>query len=597
MLRSKVNQFLHQLPAGRRALGLVWGAAGWWTVAWGILLVGQGLIPAGQALLLRTLVNRLVALHGWSAVAPPALGIAGLWVAGQLLSSALSWVRAVQAERVQDEVHRLIHVQALRLDLAFYDHPESYDQLYRAQIDAISQPLALLESLGSLVQNGLGFLVLAGILWTYASWLPVLLVCTAIPGLILVARHILKEHRWNLEHTNQERWARYLDWLITDQASAAELRLFDLGTYHRKAFETLRASLREGKLSLVRQGAVTELGAGLLAWAGSLVGLGWMLHRTITGRVGLGDLLLCFQAFQQCQVLLRSLLEGAGKIYRSLLFVENLDEFLRVEPTILSGQAGEEGLPVKDSIRFEGVSFTYPGGFHRALDEFNLEIPKGKVVALVGHNGAGKSTLIKLLCRFYDPDEGRILLDGVDLRSMDQKALHRQIAVLFQDPVHYHASVRENIAFGDLMGIQDQARVWEAARDSGALGPIERLPGGFEALLGKWFGGAELSGGEWQRVALARAFFRRASLVILDEPTSSMDSWAEQDWLGRFRVLTEGKTALMITHRFTTAMHADIIHVLDKGRVVESGTHAQLVAQGGDYASSWAAQMREIGHA
>ena len=597
MLRSKVNQFLHQLPAGRRALGLVWGAAGWWTVAWGILLVGQGLIPAGQALLLRTLVNRLVALHGWSAVAPPALGIAGLWVAGQLLSSALSWVRAVQAERVQDEVHRLIHVQALRLDLAFYDHPESYDQLYRAQIDAISQPLALLESLGSLVQNGLGFLVLAGILWTYASWLPVLLVCTAIPGLILVARHILKEHRWNLEHTNQERWARYLDWLITDQASAAELRLFDLGTYHRKAFETLRASLREGKLSLVRQGAVTELGAGLLAWAGSLVGLGWMLHRTITGRVGLGDLLLCFQAFQQCQVLLRSLLEGAGKIYRSLLFVENLDEFLRVEPTILSGQAGEEGLPVKDSIRFEGVSFTYPGGFHRALDEFNLEIPKGKVVALVGHNGAGKSTLIKLLCRFYDPDEGRILLDGVDLRSMDQEALHRQIAVLFQDPVHYHASVRENIAFGDLMGIQDQARVWEAARDSGALEPIERLPGGFEALLGKWFGGAELSGGEWQRVALARAFFRRASLVILDEPTSSMDSWAEQDWLGRFRVLTEGKTALMITHRFTTAMHADIIHVLDKGRVVESGTHAQLVAQGGDYASSWAAQMREIGHA
>ena len=529
MLRSKVNQFLHQLPAGRRALGLVWGASGWWTVAWGILLVGQGLIPAGQALLLRTLVNRLVALHGWSAVAPPALGIAGLWVAGQLLSSALSWVRAVQAERVQDEVHRLIHVQALRLDLAFYDHPESYDQLYRAQIDAISQPLALLESLGSLVQNGLGFLVLAGILWTYASWLPVLLVCTAIPGLILVARHILKEHRWNLEHTNQERWARYLDWLITDQASAAELRLFDLGTYHRKAFETLRASLREGKLSLVRQGAVTELGAGLLAWAGSLVGLGWMLHRTITGRVGLGDLLLCFQAFQQCQVLLRSLLEGAGKIYRSLLFVENLDEFLRVEPTILSGQAGEEGLPVKDSIRFEGVSFTYPGGFHRALDEFNLEIPKGKVVALVGHNGAGKSTLIKLLCRFYDPDEGRILLDGVDLRSMDQEALHRQIAVLFQDPVHYHASVRENIAFGDLMGIQDQARVWEAARDSGALGPIERLPGGFEALLGKWFGGAELSGGEWQRVALARAFFRRASLVILDEPTSSMDSWAEQE--------------------------------------------------------------------
>jgi ATP-binding cassette subfamily B protein len=594
MLLSQIKQFVRQLPAGRRALSLVWGAARGWTLAWGVLLVGQGLIPAGLALLLRALVNRLVASHGWVTVVPPALGIAGLWIAAQLLSSALSWIRAVQAERVQDEVHRLIHLQALRLDLAFYDHPESYDQLHRARVDAISQPLALLESLGSLVQNGLGFLVLAGILWTYAGWLPLLLVATAIPGLLLVARHILKEHRWNLEHTSQERRARYLDWLITEQSAAAELRLFDLGNYHRKAFESLRESLREGRLRLVRQGAITELGAGVLAWGGSLAGLGWMLHLTLAGKVKLGDLLLCFQAFQQCQILLRSLLEGAGKIYRSLLFVQNLDEFLELEPEIHPGMAGEPGLPVKDSIRFEGVSFTYPGGFHRALDGFDLEIPKGKVVALVGHNGAGKSTLIKLLCRFYDPDAGRILLDGVELRTLDQAALRRRITVLFQDPVHYHASVRENIAFGDLEGLSDENRVRQAAQDAGALEPIERLQDGFEALLGKWFGGAELSVGEWQRIALARAFFRRASLVILDEPTSSMDSWAEQDWLGRFRTLTAGRTALMITHRFTTAMHADIIHVLDKGRVVESGTHAELVALGGTYASSWAAQMREI---
>ena len=596
MLLNQINQFFRQLPAGRRALALVWGAAGWWTLAWGVLLVGQGLIPAGLALLLRALVNRLVASHEWASIAPPALGIASLWIAAQLISSALSWVRAVQAERVQDEVHRLIHVQALQLDLAFYEHPESYDQLHRARVDAISQPMALLESLGSLVQNGLGFLVLAGILWTYAGWLPLLLVFTAIPGLLLVARQILKEHRWHLEHTSQERRTRYLDWLITERSAAAELRLFDLGTYHRKAFESLRESLREGRLRLVRQGAITELGAGCLAWGGSLVGLGWMLHRTLAGKVGLGDLLLCFQAFQQCQILLRALLEGAGKMYRSLLFVENLDDYLGLEQAILPGISGVSGLPVKDSIRFEGVTFTYPGGFHRALDNFDLEIPQGKVIALVGHNGAGKSTIIKLLCRFYDPDAGRILLDKVDLRAMDQDALRRRITVLFQDPVHYYASVRENIAFGDLDGLADQARVQQAAQDAGALEPIGRLPDGFEALLGKLFGGAELSGGEWQRIALARAFFRQASLVILDEPTSSMDSWAEQDWLGRFRTLTEGKTALMITHRFTTAMHADIIHVLDKGRVIESGTHEELVALGGAYATSWAAQMREIGH-
>ena len=266
MLLRKIKDSLRQLPAGRRALALVWSAAPGWTLAWGFLLVGQGLIPAGQVLLLRTLVNRLVHAPGWTAVAPPTLGIASLWILAQLFSSALAWIRAVQTEKVQDEVHRLIHVQALRLDLAFYDQAESYDLLHRARVEALSQPLALLESLGSLVQNGLGFLVLAGILWTYAGWLPLLLVSTGIPGLFLVARHILEEHRWRLENTGRERRARYLDWLITEQSAAAELRLFDLGRFHRESFESLRKILREGHLRLERQGAVAEVGAGILAW-------------------------------------------------------------------------------------------------------------------------------------------------------------------------------------------------------------------------------------------------------------------------------------------------------------------------------------------
>jgi ATP-binding cassette subfamily B protein len=594
MLTGHVTTFVRRLPAGRRALALVWRAAGWWTLGWGILLIAQGLIPAGLALLLRSFVNGLVATPSWASIAASALGIAGLWIGGQLLSSALTWVKAEQAERVQDDVHRLIHLQALRMDLAFYDRAESYDQLYRAQNDAASQPLALLESLGTMLQNGLGFLALAAILWRYASWLPLLLVLTAVPGLALVARHIWKEHLWHLEHTIEERRASYLDWSIIDQTTAAELRLFDLGPYFRRAFERVRESLREGKLRLVRQGAATELGAGMLAWAGSLVGLGWMLHQTIIGRVKLGDLLLCFQAFQTCQSLLQSLVGGAGRIYSSLLFVENLEEFLKIEPAVLPGGAGEHGLPVKNSIRFERVSFTYPGGYHRALDEFDLEIPQGKIVALVGHNGAGKSTLIKLLCRFYDPDGGRILIDGVDLRDMDPETLRHGIAVLFQEAAHYQATVRENIAYGEIGCLEDLNRVAQAAHESGATEPIERLPGGFEAMLGRSFGGTELSGGEWQRIALARAFFRQASLIVLDEPTSAMDSWAEQDWLNRFRALAAGKTALMITHRFTTAMFADVIHVLDRGRVVESGTHAELVALGGAYAESWAAQMREM---
>jgi ATP-binding cassette subfamily B protein len=593
MLFRQFRKFLKQFASGRRALALVWNAARWWTLAWSILLILQGLIPAGLALLLRTLVNRLVASPDWTRIAPPAIGIAALWIIAQFLASAIKWIRQVQSELVKDEVYGLIHEHALNLDLAFFDHPDSYDLLHRARVDAVSQPLALLESIGGIVQNSLGFLVLAGILWKYASWLPVLLLCTAVPGLLLIARQILEEHHWQLNHTFQERRSRYVDWLMTDQTVAPELRLFGLGSFHRTSFQEIRNNLRESLLKLGRKGALIELLAGMLAWVGSIAGLGWVLQQTIAGKLKLGDLILCLQAFQQGQSQLRALLQGSGATYRSLLFVQNLDNFLKVTPRLLPGRAGDAGLPIRQSIRFENVGFTYPGSFHPALDQFNLEIPQGKVVAIVGHNGAGKSTLIKLLCRFYDPSEGHILLDGEDLRNFDQEALRSQIAVLFQSPVNYHASVRDNIAFGDILRRDNHSAIQQAARDAGAMEPIERLHNGFDSILGKWFGGEELSGGEWQRVALARAFFRNASLIILDEPTSSMDSWAEQDWLQRFRSLTRGKTALMITHRFTTAMYADIIHVMDKGRVIESGTHQQLVSMNGAYATSWANQVRE----
>jgi ATP-binding cassette subfamily B protein len=238
------------------------------------------------------------------------------------------------------------------------------------------------------------------------------------------------------------------------------------------------------------------------------------------------------------------------------------------------------------------VTFRYPGSDRVALNGFNLDIPAGKITALVGENGAGKTTLIKLLCRFYDPTQGSILIDNLDLRRISQEDIRRRITVLFQDSVRYHDTVFNNIAFGDIETQPDQSRIETAARASGADAPVSRLPGTYSAVLGKWFGGAELSGGEWQRLALARAFLRQAELIILDEPTSAMDSWAEADWLARFRQLVSGRTALIITHRFTTAMQADTIHVMDRGRIVESGNHENLLASGGRYATSWIRQMR-----
>jgi len=224
------------------------------------------------------------------------------------------------------------------------------------------------------------------------------------------------------------------------------------------------------------------------------------------------------------------------------------------------------------------------------LEEFNLTIRAGRVIAIVGPNGAGKSTLVKLLCRFYDPSEGEIEIDGTNIKNIPTADLRRLVTVLFQQPVHYNATVRENIEYGDLE--QSGEALKEAAYAAGASEIISRLPEGYDTVLGKWFsGGTELSVGEWQRIALARAFLRRAPIIVLDEPTSALDPWSEADWLRRFRQLAAGRTAIIITHRFTTAMHADLIHVVNSGRIVESGTHDELLLNNGPYAESWSKQM------
>jgi ATP-binding cassette subfamily B protein len=587
-----------------QGLRLVWSAARGWTVAWGLLLVLQGLMPAALVYLTKLVVNRLsTALTGQNAAAAfsevwiPAGLIGLLWVVGQLLTSLTAWVRAAQAELVQDSIHSLIHHKALELDVAFYENPESYDLLHRARVDAISQPIILLESLGTLIQNGLTLLVLAGMLHVYAFWLPLLLIGSALPGLWTVGRYVLREHAWRTANTANERRSRYFDWMLTERGSAAEMRLFDLGDHHRTAFQRLRAQLRTGRLALARDEMKAELAAGSIAWLGGLGGMAWMLFRAAKGFARLGDLVLCYQAFQQGQKLLRSLMESAGRIYRSTLFLDNLFLFLSQKPHLTQPDYPQPvPLPLQESICFKDLSFRYPGSERDALAGFSLTIPARQVTAIVGHNGAGKSTLIKLLCRFYDPQEGSILLDGVDLRMFNPAELRQGITVLFQEPVRYHTTAGENIAMGDLASHPDQVRIQAAAAAAGAALPIERLPHGYDTVLGKWFGGAELSVGEWQRVALARAFLRNASIIALDEPTSAMDSWAESDWLGRFRELTEGHTAMMITHRFTTAMHADMIHVMEDGHITESGTHDQLVAAGGHYAQSWQMQMREMHH-
>ena len=567
---------------------------------WLALLVVVGVLPAMSIWLIREAVDLLVAAsqNGFDAAAlrpvlTVAAGIAGVQVGIEVLNVVLDWLGTAQAERVEDHVQERIHTQASRLDMAHFESPRFYDQLERVSGEAKSRPLALLTTVGTLIQQSVTLVAMAGLLIPYGVWLPAVLVASTLPVLWVLFRHNRRYHAWWERRSTERRWLKYLDLGLTNQSFAPEMRLFGLGDYFRDGYRRRRHTLRSERLDLAADQGRAKLGAALLTFAVSGAAMLWMLVRTVQGRHSLGDLTLFYQAFQRGQSVLTTLMRNLGQIYSHALFLRNLFEFLELEPRVVDPAEPEFfPEPIRTGISFSGVNFAYPGSRDTVLDDFDLHLPAGKTTAIVGANGAGKSTLIKLICRFYDPSAGAVTVDGVDLRQLSLNELRRRVSVHFQFPVPFFFSAGESIRLGDLNAPADSESIERAARQAGAHEVIRRLPDGYDSQLGKWFpDGSELSGGEWQRVALARSFFRQAEILILDEPTSFMDAWAEAEWLKRFRHLACNRTALVITHRFTTAMIADVIHVMERGEIVESGSHGELLAMDGRYAHSWKEQM------
>ena len=604
VLNAKLRKALAQLPYLPRALKLVWEVARTWTIAWVVLLIVQGLLPAAIVYLTKLVVDGVVfaARNGssWPQVRPVLvllLVLGGILLLMEVVRGGINWVRTVQAELLQDHITSLIHEKSVTTDLAFYELSDFYDHLHRARSEAWYRPVALLGNLGALLQSSITLLAMGAILIPLGPWLALALMLSTLPAFFVVVHYALAEYQWRLKSTGDERRAWYYDWIMTTAEAAAELRLFGLGKHFQSNYKALRQRLRGERLQLTRRQSLAELGASLIALVIIGGALGYMVWRALQGLVTLGELALIYAAFNQGQGLMRTLLENAGQLYGNSLFLGNLFEFLSLQPKITC-RTDTPWPPFSDinaSIDFKRVSFAYPNASSKALDDFTMSIPSGKIVAIVGPNGAGKSTLLKLLCRFYDPDEGQISIDGRDLKDFAVDDLRRLITVLFQQPVHYNTTVRENVLYGDLRLAPSQAEIETAIAAAGADDVVSRLPEKDQTLLGRWFaGGTELSVGEWQRIALARAFLRRAPIIILDEPTSALDPWAEADWLERFRELARGRTSIIITHRFTTAMHADVIHVMDRGRIVESGSHHSLVEQHGLYAESWSRQMQPL---
>jgi ATP-binding cassette subfamily B protein len=493
-LKQKLRKLLSQLPWLSRGLVLAWQSSRRWTIAWLVLLVLEGVVPVGLVYLTKLLVDALVAATrngaNWPQVRTVLIvvaALAGFTLLGEVMRKAVGWIRTVQAELVQDHINDLIHTQSIAADLAFYEFPDYYDHLHRARSEATFRPVALLENVGTLLQNSVTLLAMGAVLVLLGPWLAAALFVSVIPALWVVVHFNVINYKWRQRITEDERRAYYYDSLLTQGESASELRLFALGDHFRSTYRALRTRLRNERAALVRRESIAELGAGILAMAITGAALTWIVWRAAKGLVTLGELALIYGAFNQGQRLLRSLLENVGQLYSNSLFLGNLFEFLSLEPKVIEPPAAQ-AREVKDlqrEIRFDRVTFRYPESERNALDNFSLKIRAGQIAAIVGPNGAGKSTLIKLLCRFYDPESGRIDIDGVDLRQIETQSLRRLITVLFQEPVHYNMSVRENVEFGDLQNNSTTSDVQAALAAAGAREIVERLPHGYRSLLGR----------------------------------------------------------------------------------------------------------------
>ena len=582
-----------------RAFVLAWNAAPGLGLASGALVVVQGLLPLVGLYLVKLIVDAIAATaaRGMPADVTAAQPIflligaaAAVALVAALVSAAAGVIGEAQAQRVADHVQDVMHAKSIEVDLAYYENSQYYDTLHRAQQEAPYRPGRIAKGVVVICQSALSLAVMAALLFSLHWGVALVLLLAVVPEGLVHLRYASTQYDWRRRNTPAERRARYFSDLLTANFFAQELRLFGLGKLFVGRYRELRERLRREGLALLKRRARREWLAQSVATLAVFGAYAYIAWSAVQGGITLGDLVMYFQGFQRGQEFLRQLLRGASSLYEDSLFLTNLYEFLDLETKVREPERPSAmPRPLRSGIVFEKVSFRY--GEREVLHDVDLIIPAGATVALVGENGSGKTTLIKLLARLYDPDAGRITFDGIDARQFATTALRRELSVIFQDYARYNLTVSENIWFGDIEKTLEPQHLARAARLAGASETIGRLPGGMDTVLGKYFdAGEELSVGEWQKIALARALLREAQVIVLDEPTSAMDASAEYDMFKRFRELAAGRTAILVSHRLSTVKMADRIFVLRDGRVVESGTHDELVKRAGRYADLFEAQ-------
>ncbi len=576
---------------------MVWSTDRILTIWLAIATLITGILPGVVAYVGKLIVDSVVtaaesglAADQWRAVMFVAVE-GGVLVVLTGAQTALNIGQSLLRVLLGQKVNVLILEKALTLDLAHFEDSEFYDKMTRARREASVRPLNFVMRSFTAVRLGLALVTFGGLLLRFSSWVVLALVLAALPVFVSETRFAGEAFQIFKRRAPETRQQVYLETLIAREDFAREVKLYQLGPTmlerYREIFERLYGEGRD--LTLRRN--LWSYGLELLSSVAFYVAYGWIVVSTIQGRVSLGDMTMYISVFRQGQDSLSLLLTTFSEMYEDNLYLSTLYEFLDQEVTPLQGLVTQGSTP-GDGIRFENVTFTYPGSSKPAIKSISFHIKPGAKLALVGKNGSGKTTLINLLTRMYPPDDGRILLDGIDLQQWDPDVLHRRIGVIFQNFVRYQFTVGENIGVGDVDQLHNPEQ-WEVAADKGMAKPfIESMSEQFLTQLGRWFkDGIELSGGQWQKIALSRAFMRtKANILVLDEPTSAMDAEAEVEIFSRLKSLTQNQMAILISHRFSTVRMADTIMVLDEGQVIEQGSHEALVSADGVYAHLFSLQ-------
>jgi ATP-binding cassette, subfamily B, bacterial len=582
----------------RRALELVWSTNRRLAVAFAFLTIVAGVLPAYVAVVQGLVVDAAVdafrtAGHDASRAVEFVILEGALVAAIAGAQRGLTLCQSLLRAQLGQRVNEMILEKALTLSLAQFEDSEFYDKLTRARREASSRPLSLVTRTFGLAQNAISLVTYGVLLVRFSPWAVVVLLLAGLPAFVAETKFsgdAFRLFRWRSPETRMQ---MYLETVLAREDHAKEVKLYGLGARlldrYREIFHLLYG--KDRALTIRRD--MWGFGLGLIATTALYGAFAWVALSMVRGLITVGEMIRYFMLFRQGQAAVSAILSALGGMYEDNLYLSTLYEYLETRVPLPAGAAAVGPRP-GDGIRFEDVSFTYPGSTEPALEHVSVHLEPGGSLALVGENGSGKTTLVKLLTRLYAPTEGRILLDGRDLAEWDETALRERIGVIFQDFARYQMLVGENVGAGDERFFDDEARWRDAASKGMASEFIETLPSGYYTQLGKWFrDGRELSGGQWQKIALSRAFMRtRADVLVLDEPTAAMDAAAEAEVFEHFRQLAAGRITILISHRFSTVRMADRIMVLDRGRVMEQGSHEELMRLGGRYAHLFTLQAR-----